>query len=122
VLRHVDYERVMDGALPPDKRMLAFQTRASWFRGLKGQYLDMIREMVADFGKLGVVERREGLPNDHVFPPVMYVESTPGYDPTTKPDQNLIVGRVEKITRHSRTKRLAGNAAALLRRPRSRRP
>jgi hypothetical protein len=122
VLRHVDYERVMKDTLPPDKRMLAFQTRASWFRGLKGQYLDMIREMIADFGKLGVVERREGPPNDSDFPPVMYVESTPGHDPTIKPDQNLIVGRVEKITRHSRTHRLTGNAAAMLRRPRSRRP
>ena len=33
--------------------------------------------MVADFGKLGVVEARPGVEDDGTFPPVMLVESKP---------------------------------------------
>ena len=63
-------------------RETAFRSRVRWLRGFDydGPYLPQIAKMVTDFGKLGVVERREN-PNagdsKDPFPKIMYVESKP---------------------------------------------
>jgi hypothetical protein len=103
VLALEEYERVMNKKLPEEKRLIAFNTRATWYRWLEGGYLSQIAQMISDFGKLGVVERRDGLPDDESFPPVMYVESQVGFEQENVPAQrNTIIGAAEKITRPSR--------------------
>lgn len=99
VLRLAEYERAMDAGLPIEERMRAFSTRSSWLRGLDGQYLDQIREMVSDFGSLGVVERRDGPTDTEALPPVMYVEGATGFDKRIPHDRHLVTGPVQKLTR-----------------------
>jgi hypothetical protein len=78
VLTNANYEVVMDKNRPLGERLAAFANRADWARllGTKS-YTDVINNMIRDFGKLGVVEVREGLPNDPNFPPTMEVEQLP---------------------------------------------
>jgi hypothetical protein len=66
--------------------------------------LPQLAQMVADFGKLGVVERREGPPGDPDFPSVMYVESPPGDDPAADiaHDRNLLTHRSIRAPRTQR--------------------
>jgi hypothetical protein len=95
VLTAKDYATVMNRSLPLDQRMEAFARRASWYRVLDGQYVQQINQMVQDFSKLGVVERRPG-PGDSAFPETMLVESTPGANADVPHDRNLTVGYVGK--------------------------
>jgi hypothetical protein len=77
VLTNESYEIVMDKNRPLDERITAFANRAAWIRGLgKKSYTDQINNMIRDFGKLGVVEVREG-PGDKEFPATMEVEQLP---------------------------------------------
>jgi len=100
VLSDAEYHRVIDPNLPLEERLRAFHTRATWIRGLHGQYLDWINQMVTDFSRLGIVEPRDG-PADDLFPPVMYVESKPDFPPAPH-DRHRAIGHVEKITRQQR--------------------
>jgi hypothetical protein len=75
VLTEEQYRRVLDTSRSLDERLLAFNTRAAWERKLTGSYLQQINQMVRDFGKLGVVERRDGPSGETLFPSVFYVES-----------------------------------------------
>lgn len=101
VLREQEYRRVIDPTLPLEERRQAFLTRAVWLRGLRGEYLDQIRAMVADFGLLGVIEPRPGAPDD-AFPGTLYVESPPGFADTAHHHTNLTVGPVAKVARRLR--------------------
>jgi hypothetical protein len=78
VLAQGDYKLVMNTELPREERLQAFSRRKSWFRLLQGSAVDQMKQMVTDFGKFGVVEVRDGTPNDADFPPVMLVESPLG--------------------------------------------
>ena len=105
VLTEENYKKVMNTKLNMAERVKAFRSRAVWFRGLEGQYLDQINQMVTDFGKLGIIERRPG-PTDqpYAFPDTMFVESVPGFDGIehVPPNRNGRVGAVDKVTRLSR--------------------
>lgn len=92
VLTVENYATAIDPKNPPEQRMVAFEQRANWFRVLTGNYQQQINQMVTDFGRMGVVEVRQGLPDDPVVPPVVMVESPPDL-PTAgiSPDQNLLV-------------------------------
>jgi hypothetical protein len=84
VLRLVDYMVVRDTQRPREERLKAFRTRLEWLRGIgvkKDPYQQVINRMVTQFGKLGVLETREGVPDDADFPPVMLVESEPAFPP-----------------------------------------
>lgn len=105
VLAAEEYSKVTDTSLPLDARMLAFNTRSVWYRGLRGSYLDQIAQMVSDFGKLGVLERRPG-PGDGQFPSEMYVE-TLGLGTGTPRERNLYLGPVGK--RAPRIRKTAGS-------------
>ncbi|HEU0300637.1 MAG TPA: LodA/GoxA family CTQ-dependent oxidase, partial [Longimicrobium sp.] len=85
VLTLEDYRKVVDASLPPEERFAAFSRRLNWLRVLSSNYKKAINEMVADFGKLGVVEVREGVTDDPAFPRVMMVESQPGMLPRQIP-------------------------------------
>jgi hypothetical protein len=75
VLTRENYEIVVDENRPLGERLAAFANRAAWIRGLGAKsYTDQINNMVKDFGKLGVVEVREGPSDSQHFPPVMEVE------------------------------------------------
>src|ERR1043165_4202652 len=77
VLTNENYEIVMDKDRPLGERLAAFANRAAWIRGLGTKsYTDQINNMIRDFGKLGVVEVREG-PGDPEFPQAMEVEQLP---------------------------------------------
>lgn len=78
VLTKEHYKQVMDKKLSMKDRVRAFNKRAVWLRGLSGEYYDQIREMVTEFGTLGVVEPKDG-PDDPEFPSVIYVETEVGY-------------------------------------------
>ena len=102
VLTEEDYQIVMDTNASKQDRLQAFRTRAVWLRGLEGEYLQQTNQMVYDFGKLGIVERRPGptdLPN--VLPAAMFVESKPGFAniEDVPKQRNGRVGAVGKVTR-----------------------
>lgn len=69
------YEIVMDEKLPRSERRQAFANRAAWDEPLDLQksYTHQINHMIHHFDQLGVVEVREGLPDDPGFPDVMQV-------------------------------------------------
>lgn len=75
VLSEENYTKVMDESLPLGERLAAFATRSLWVRPLgTGTYTDQINNMIDHFGKMGVVEVREG-PSDRAnFPATMEVE------------------------------------------------
>jgi hypothetical protein len=75
VLTHENYEIVMDEQRPLGERLAAFANRAAWTRPLGAKsYTDQINNMIKDYGKMGVVEVREGPTDSQHFPPVMEVE------------------------------------------------
>lgn len=77
VLSEESYEIVVDENQPMETRQEAFNTRVSWLRGLdlNAPYIEQITKMISDFGKLGVVERRDTGGEDGPFPAVMHVET-----------------------------------------------
>lgn len=92
VLTLENYTIVTDPQTSPEKRWAAFEQRANWYRVLTGSYSEQINQMVTDFGKLGVVEARPGIPDDPTVPPVMLVESQPEFPTEDIPaNQNMVV-------------------------------
>ena len=78
VLAEADYDTVMDTSLPIEERRAAFERRAVWLRFLDGDKLHQINQMITEFGRFGVVERRAG-PGDPEFPAQILVESEVGF-------------------------------------------
>jgi len=75
VLTEENYKKVMDEGLPLGERLAAFATRAFWTRMLgSGTYTDQINTMIDDFGRMGVVEARQGPSDRENFPAVLEVE------------------------------------------------
>lgn len=75
VLTEDDYKIVIDTSLPLQERVDAFNRREHWFRSLTGSPAQQMKQMVAEFGKMGVVEARPGVKGDPLFPEVLYVET-----------------------------------------------
>ncbi|WP_405407761.1 LodA/GoxA family CTQ-dependent oxidase [Streptomyces decoyicus] len=92
VLKNADFTTVNTPPADSDDsaREKAFERRAVWLRGLTGtQSNAQRRQMVDDWFKFGIVEPREYTVGDAKFPPIIQVESEPGYPPA--PDHaNLI--------------------------------
>ncbi|MFD0274050.1 LodA/GoxA family CTQ-dependent oxidase [Kitasatospora sp. NPDC127111] len=88
VLTEDDYRIVVDEGRPPAEREEAFERRAVWLRGLRGQNTEQLNQMIDDWFRLGIVEVREGAPG---FPERLQVESTPSIDLAGVPHtQNLV--------------------------------
>ena len=77
VLREIDYQTVMNATLAPEARIEAFQTRVDWFRGFVGGGNSDIAQMITDFGKLGIIEERDGPQDLPGVPMRIWVESPP---------------------------------------------
>ena len=76
VLTEEDYQTVIDTTLPRATRVAAFNQRAPWLRAVDGPVIaDVMMRMIAEFGALGIVEARPGVPNDPDFPERMFVET-----------------------------------------------
>jgi hypothetical protein len=78
VLSQADYDIVMDTGKDPGERLQAFANRASWLAplGLNKDYIHQINHMIHHFDQMGIVELREGLPDDPNFPPLMQVQDS----------------------------------------------
>lgn len=79
VLTEADYQTAIDISKPREERIAAFNQRATWLRVLSQSYMEAINEFVHEFGKMGVVEMREGVKGDQELPEVMLVESKPEF-------------------------------------------
>lgn len=79
VLTESDYETAINPDKPRDERIAAFNRRSTWLRVLSQNYMDAINEFIHDFGKMGVVETRDGVKDDPDLPEVMLVESRPEF-------------------------------------------
>ena len=102
VLSEEHYQILSDKSQPIEVREDAFDTRSVWPRWLKGGYLEQVSTMITDFGKMGVLERRDG-PGDHdAFPATMYVESQVGFSHQPHFQHNLTTVPPEKLLRHAR--------------------
>lgn len=99
VLSQTDYQTVMNAAKSAQTRADAFHNRSSWLRVLQGAHLTQINQMVTDFGKFGVLERKPGPTDTDAFPEVVYVESPPDIPGATAPGHNTVIGPTEKTTR-----------------------
>jgi hypothetical protein len=56
VLTQEDYEKVVNTSLPCEQRLIAFNHRPNWLRALKGSVAEVMKQMVAHFGAMGIVE------------------------------------------------------------------
>jgi hypothetical protein len=88
------YQIVIDTQKPLSERLAAFANRADWFEPL-GKGTDALNKMIAHFDEMGVVEMREGVEGDPLFPTQIGVQdfkevapegfrSAPGAAPTAK--------------------------------------
>ncbi|HKP54338.1 MAG TPA: LodA/GoxA family CTQ-dependent oxidase [Chloroflexia bacterium] len=99
VLSEESYKIVMDETKTREERLAAFQQRAVWFRVLEGDNLAQKNQMVHDFYKMGVIEVREGIPDDPYFPPQILVESRPQFKvEEISPRRNLFLLHVPEAT------------------------
>ncbi|APR78769.1 Lysine-epsilon oxidase [Minicystis rosea] len=78
VMSQEAYERLMDTGQPKVQRLKHFTYRSFWYRDLDNtSAVNRLNDMVTEWDKLGVVERRPA-PPDHAdlgLPPVLWVES-----------------------------------------------
>ncbi|MEZ0090983.1 LodA/GoxA family CTQ-dependent oxidase [Streptacidiphilus sp. EB129] len=88
VLTEEDYQVVVDESRPLPERTEAFERRAVWLRGLRGQNTEQLNQMIDDWYRLGIIEVRDGASD---FPARIQVESTPSIDlEGVSPTQNLV--------------------------------
>jgi hypothetical protein len=74
-----------------DPREAAFARRASWLRGLKGEYRQQLAQAVTEWHHFGIVESRPYTVGDGRFPARVQVESEPGFDlEGVSPNRNLV--------------------------------
>jgi len=104
VLTEEDYQTVINTALPREERIIAFNNRPSWLRALKGSVAEVMKQMIAHFGAMGIVEARPGVKDDPDFPEVIYVESLAGSHLKTKAVEavRLLAARTAPLTRTQR--------------------
>jgi hypothetical protein len=110
VMSDANYNIVMDTDRGLGQRLRAFADRASWFAplGLNQPYVQQINHMIHHFDEMGIVELREGYPDDPNFPPAMQVQqskpavdgSPPRADETsTEPMDVLDLTQIDKVRR-----------------------
>lgn len=75
VLTEEVYDYVKNTQNSKENRLVAFNTRDSWVRAMRGSPVDHMKQMIRDYGKIGVIEARPGIKGDPDFPEVMFVES-----------------------------------------------
>ncbi len=95
VMSEADYETVMDTDQDLGQRLQAFANRASWFAplGLDKPYAHQLNHMIHHFAEMGVLEVRQGLPDDPNFPPAMQVQD---YKPAATDESLMLMPGAEK--------------------------
>jgi hypothetical protein len=96
VLTWKNFQDVINPDLPLPERLKKFGSRASWLRGLDGGIIAQMQQMIADFGKVGVLVRKQLPSSNGDFPPAAFVETGFGFDPDRPPDYNLISQRLRR--------------------------
>ena len=118
VLTDEDYATARNTSLPREQRIAAYNTRENWLRALTGPAPEQMLQMIADFGKMGIVEARPGIENDPDFPAVMLVESLAGdraQQLTARAAERLTEGgRLERPRRQSRLEQAGWESAEQL--------
>jgi len=74
VLTQQAYRRILDGGLSPAARRAAFDQRVPWARHLAPTYDARLAQFVADWPRMGIVERQPGPAHDPAYPAEMRVE------------------------------------------------
>jgi L-Lysine epsilon oxidase N-terminal/L-lysine epsilon oxidase C-terminal domain len=78
VLTQDDYQIATDTSQPREARIDAYNRREKWLRAFDHEDVPQaMQQMVDYFGWLGVIEAREGVPDDPELAPVMLVENIP---------------------------------------------
>jgi hypothetical protein len=85
VLTEASYAQVMDGTLSEQQRVTYFHQRDDWLRGFGPDYQIKINQFVQDWGKVGIIVRKDGPTGDPALPATLYVEI--GNEFQTHPDQ-----------------------------------
>ena len=100
VLTDTDYKVVIDEERPLAERLAAFARRASWLQPLGTKsYTDQINNMIAHFGRMGIVEPRDG-PKSGPFPAVMEVQDLQDVPPSADlVPEPLDLSGIEKMRR-----------------------
>lgn len=101
VLTEADFRTVNkeSGTGSDEEREDAFARRASWLRGLSGEYKQQLAQAVKEWHHFGIVESRRYTVGDGRFPEVVQVESVPGFPlEGVSPDRNLVTVHVPETT------------------------
>jgi hypothetical protein len=83
VLTKTNYDIVVDPSQKREIRLAAFSARMRWNDPLSGSTAQQMEAMVEKFGLMGLVELRDGVPDDKDFPEKMLVAS---FGPGVKED------------------------------------
>lgn len=75
ILTEDAYKVVIDTSQPLERRLEAFHSREQWLRALTGSVSEQMTQMIAEFGRMGVVEARPGVKGDPLFPETLFVET-----------------------------------------------
>jgi hypothetical protein len=103
ILTEPNYLIVIDAHQPRDRRLAAFNSRMVWTDPLIGDTAGQMLSMVNIFGAMGLVEVRDGVPGDTIFPPTMMVASFgPGVGLPPPPSAAPIAGPPEAYAEHPR--------------------
>ncbi|MFF0415329.1 LodA/GoxA family CTQ-dependent oxidase [Kitasatospora sp. NPDC004745] len=87
------------GTSSEDERLDAFARRASWLRGLHGEYKQQLAQAAKEWHHFGIVETRRYTVGDGRFPEVVQVESVPGFPlEGVSLDRNLVTVHVPETT------------------------
>ncbi|NHZ64107.1 LodA/GoxA family CTQ-dependent oxidase [Massilia genomosp. 1] len=98
VLSAANYAKVMDPELCRKDRLAAFNERLDWNRTLGADKSQWMQVMVSHFDRQGIVEVRDGIPNDPDFPPLMQVEDRGG-PPLAESERKAINSQMRQILR-----------------------
>jgi hypothetical protein len=103
VLSVENYNKVMDTELPRAERLAAFNERMDWDRTLGVGYQQQLQTMVDHFDRQGIVEVREGIPDDPDFPPLMQVEDRGG-QPMSAAERKATDSQMRQVARRGTPK------------------
>lgn len=94
VLDEADYEIAMDAKRPRAERLTAFHTRVDWEFSVLGHlnYPAIAESMIADFDRMGIVEKRPGPAGDPDMPAEIYVSRA-----IAKPKARLLAKALKQV-------------------------
>jgi len=91
--------------------MKAFDDRATWLRFLDGGILEQMQQMIAEFGKMGVVTRKTVEPPQPGFPKVVYVEEGVAFKSNPPHHNNRTASPAGRTSRRKQARRAAASSS-----------